>query len=90
MTQTTCRCYNKCYMDFGGFAMKCSDIIKEIRSQLNVSQEDLARELKISFATVNRWENGKSLPSKMAKRLLIDFCKEKKISADICSRVMQL
>jgi len=70
--------------------MKCSDIIKEIRLQLNISQEDLARELKISFATVNRWENEKSIPSKMAKRLLIDFCRDRKISDDICMMITKL
>ena len=70
--------------------MKCSDIIKEIRIQLNISQEDLARELTVSFATVNRWENEKSVPSKMAKRLLIDFCKDKMISDEIYLMVTKL
>jgi DNA-binding transcriptional regulator YiaG len=67
-----------------------SEIIKEIRSHLNVSQEDLARELKVSFATVNRWENGKSTPSKMAKRLLIDLCENKKMPDSICEKVQYL
>lgn len=70
--------------------MKCSDIIKEIRAQLNISQEDLARELRVSFATVNRWENEKSIPSKMAKRLLLEFCAEKKISDEICFMITKL
>ncbi len=34
------------------------DLILEIRNRLNASQEDLARMIGISFATVNRWENG--------------------------------
>ena len=42
-------------------------LVKEIRRQLALSQEALARELGVSFATVNRWENGKSNPSKLAK-----------------------
>lgn len=70
--------------------MECLEIVKEIRNQLNISQEDLARELKVSFATVNRWENGKSSPSKMAKRLLVDLCKEKKITDEICCQVMKI
>jgi len=41
--------------------------VKEIRKQLALSQEDLARELGVSFATVNRWENDKAKPSKLAK-----------------------
>jgi len=48
--------------------------IKSIRDQLHISQEDLARELGVSFATVNRWENGQSMPSKLAKARLDAFC----------------
>ena len=39
---------------------------KEALVQLALSQEDLAREIGVSFATVNRWENGRFMPSKMA------------------------
>ena len=44
-----------------------SALVKKIRKQLSLSQEDLARELGVSFATVNRWENDKAKPSKLAK-----------------------
>ena len=54
--------------------MSFSDKVKEVRKQLGLSQEDLARELKISYATVNRWENGVNKPSKMAKRVFDEFC----------------
>lgn len=51
------------------------ELVKEVRRQLSVSQEeDLARELYISFATVNRWENGLVKPSKLAKAQLDNFC----------------
>jgi len=50
------------------------EVVKEIRRQLSLSQEDLARELGISFATVNRWENGLVKPSKLAKAQLDNFC----------------
>ena len=50
------------------------ELVKEIRRQLSLSQEDLARELGISFATVNRWENGRVKPSKLAKAQLDNFC----------------
>ncbi|MGA8180865.1 MAG: helix-turn-helix transcriptional regulator [Desulfobacterales bacterium] len=53
-------------------------LLKEIRNQLAISQEDLARELGVSFATVNRWENGQSKPSKLAKAQLDAFCKRMK------------
>jgi DNA-binding transcriptional regulator YiaG len=52
--------------------------VKEVRRQLALSQEELAHALGVSFATVNRWENGKTVPSKLAPRQFEQFCKQKK------------
>jgi len=49
-------------------------LVKEVRRQLSISQEDLARELGVSYATVNRWENGQAKPSKLARTQLDAFC----------------
>lgn len=49
-------------------------LVKAVRTQLSLSQEDLARALGVSFATVNRWENGKVKPSKLAKAQFDEFC----------------
>lgn len=49
-------------------------LVKEVRRQLSISQEDLARELGVSYATVNRWENGQAKPSKLARAQLESFC----------------
>ena len=38
--------------------------LRSIREKLNLSQEELAARLGISFATVNRWEGGKASPQK--------------------------
>ena len=43
-----------------------SKVVKEIRRRLNLSQEELASKLGVSFATVNRWENYHSQPSPLA------------------------
>ena len=48
-------------------------LVKEIRKQLDLSQEDLARELGVSFAAVNRWENGQVRPSKLARAQIKAF-----------------
>ena len=40
--------------------------LKKLRQQQGWSQEDLARKLGVSFATVNRWENGKTQLSRLA------------------------
>lgn len=50
------------------------ELVNDVRRQLSLGQEDLARKLGISFATVNRWENGQVKPSKLAKAQLDSFC----------------
>jgi len=42
--------------------------IKKIRLSLGWSQERLARELGVSFSTVNRWERGRTSPSPLAEK----------------------
>lgn len=44
--------------------------IKEIRKRLRLTQEEFAHKIGVTFATVSRWENGHSKPSKMASKLL--------------------
>lgn len=57
-------------------------LLKDIRKELSLSQEELARVLNISFTTINRWENGRSLPSRLARMRLIEYCSTKAISKD--------
>jgi type I restriction enzyme M protein len=45
-------------------------MIKEARQKLGLTQEKLARALKVSFPTVNRWENGKTQPDERARHAL--------------------
>lgn len=59
--------------------MSFGETVKYVRKELNFSQEQLARELNISFSTVNRWEKEKSMPSQMAKELFAIFCDQKGI-----------
>lgn len=51
-------------------------LIKNIRLYLNMSQTEFADKLNITFATVNRWENGRSFPNKMAQVNLYELCKK--------------
>jgi len=48
--------------------------VNRVRQQLRLSQEELARALGVSFSTVNRWENGKTAPSKLARGSFENFC----------------
>ncbi|MGP1385520.1 MAG: helix-turn-helix domain-containing protein [Thainema sp.] len=40
--------------------------IRQLRQQLGLSQEKFAAKLGVSFRTVNRWENGHTVPSALA------------------------
>ncbi len=44
--------------------------IKTLRKTLGLTQEEFAHEIGVTFATVNRWENSKSEPSRLALRML--------------------
>ena len=47
------------------------DWVKQRRRVLHLTQEQLARELQVTFSTVNGWENGKHRPiPALARRLL--------------------
>ena len=63
-----------------GDKMDFSEIVKVVRKELGMSQEELAHNLKISFSTVNRWENGKTHPNKMALSVFSDFCKKRGVN----------
>lgn len=43
-----------------------SQFVRQVRERLAYSQEQLASELGVTFASVNRWENGHTKPSKLA------------------------
>ena len=41
--------------------------IRKLRAKLNISQQELADMLGVSFPSVNRWENGHYEPTIIAK-----------------------
>ena len=53
--------------------IKCSQEIKKFRAAYGFTQESLANSLGVSFATVNRWENGQTRPSKLSWNQLRQF-----------------
>ena len=54
--------------------MAFSDNIKQIRKAAYLSQESFAKEIGVSFSTVNRWEQGKTKPNYTAMKRIADFC----------------
>ena len=63
--------------------MGSATVIKEIRTACLLSQEDFAKELGVTFTTVNRWETGKSKPSYKALKLIDNHCKKSAVNIDI-------
>src|SRR5580704_2306700 len=47
--------------------------LRRLRAARGLSQEQLAHLLGVSFATVNRWETGRTQMSARARRALADF-----------------
>ncbi|MGF1602126.1 MAG: helix-turn-helix domain-containing protein [Thermosynechococcaceae cyanobacterium] len=45
-------------------------LVREMRSRLKLTQEEFAARLGVTFISINRWENAKTRPSKMAIKLL--------------------
>ena len=47
--------------------------VKDLRERLGLTQVQMAERIGVSFATVNRWENGQSRPRRLAWRRIVDL-----------------
>jgi len=54
--------------------MNFSKELKNIRQHSFLSQEAFARELNVSFSSVNRWESGRAKPNLVAMKRIKEFC----------------
>jgi putative transcriptional regulator len=48
--------------------------LRALREKLLITQTELAQKLGVSYASVNRWENGKCEPTMKAKRNIRSIC----------------
>lgn len=48
-------------------------LVKYLREQLGLTQEQLAREVGVTFSTVNQWENGRRRPHPFLLRRLLEM-----------------
>jgi type I restriction enzyme M protein len=53
-----------------------AQLLRAIRAKLNLTQEQLAERLGVSFATVNRWEGGANAPQKAARASIEALARE--------------
>ncbi len=74
-------------MLYGEIAMEFSNKVKYVRNELKLSQDELAKELGVSFATVNRWEQGNVVPHNNTSLKFDEFCKIHNIIFEKASNV---
>ena len=55
------------------------NLYKSIRIMAKLNQEQFAKELGTTVLSVNRWENGKTEPNRMAQNQIFRFCTEHQI-----------
>lgn len=56
-----------------------AEAIKELRSKMMLSQQEMAQLLGVSYASINRWENGVHEPTLKIKRKLRSLFNEYEI-----------
>lgn len=62
--------------------MEFGQKVKTVRKKLYLSQQAMAQELGVAFATVNRWESGKCKPNYAAQKAFAEFCQSRFIDVD--------
>ena len=63
--------------------MSFSEDIRKIRHRVLLTQEDFAKEIGVSYATINLWETGKAKPNIKTMKLIDAYCKKNQIDFDI-------
>lgn len=55
------------------------NLYKTIRAMAKLNQEQFAKELGTTVLSINRWENGKTEPNKIAQNKILNFCTKHQI-----------
>ena len=61
---------------------RLAPVIRDLRSRLGLTQEEFAHALGITVSTVNRWEKGHSVPSKLARASLARFAGRRGVAVE--------
>lgn len=69
--------------------VKCADTLKKIRKQCLLSQKDFADAIGVSFSTVNRWENGKTVPNFKDLKKISEYCQKHGIPFDNKNEILE-
>lgn len=65
--------------------MLIMEILKELRIRCLLSQADFAKEIGVSFSTVNRWENGRAIPNYKTLKRIKEYCESNNIEFEVDS-----
>ncbi len=57
-------------------------LIRTLRQQLSMTQEEFAHQIAVTVSTVNRWENSHAEPSKLAWKAIRDLARMRGINAE--------
>jgi putative transcriptional regulator len=57
-------------------------LIRTLRQQLGMPQEEFAHEIAVTVSTVNRWENAHAEPSKLAWKAIKDLARQRGLPAE--------
>ncbi len=52
-------------------------LIRGLRQRLGLTQEEFAHAIAVTVSTVNRWENGHAVPSKLAWKVIRDLARRR-------------
>lgn len=58
-------------------------LVKQLRNKLIITQTELAELLGVSFASINRWENGKYEPTRLVKEKIRLICEQNNIQMGV-------
>src|SRR3989475_8175456 len=57
-------------------------LIRTLRQQLGMTQEEFAHQIAVTVSTVNRWENSHAEPSKLAWKAIRDLAAQRGLPTD--------
>ena len=60
-----------------------SGVIRYLRRQLGMTQEELAQALGITVGTVSRWEKGRFRPSRLARALILEYARAHNVTVSL-------
>jgi len=63
------------------------ELIKKIRELAKINQEQFAKAIGTTPVSINRWENGKTTPNRMAQKQIYEFCLANNI--DVASEIVR-